>query len=87
MRQRRLISVLVLVLWAFSGALALMCSGCAAMGDCCTSLCVPAPGAIPSLPSLASLLPKALQVSEAGHLSSPFMPVPTPPPKGFSVSA
>jgi hypothetical protein len=87
MRQRRLITVLVLVLWAFSGALALMCSGCAAMGDACTSLCMPSPGAMPGLPSLASLLPKALQVPKAGHLLSPFMPVPTPPPKGFSVSA
>ena len=87
MRQRRLITALVLALWVFSGALALTCSGCAAMGGACTSLCALPPGVMPSLPRLASLLPKALQVPEAGHPSPLFMPVPTPPPKGFSISA
>lgn len=88
MRRQRLITVLVLSLWALAGSFMLVCSSsCATMGMACASLCAPPTGVVAARPPQQPLPSNVVQLPRAFSYPSIVVHVPTPPPKVSSVSA
>ena len=88
MRDRRLITVLVLSMWILAGPLILMCSThCGSMGTACASLCAPNPGELSTLPRLMLFVHHTVPIPVLSHPRTPRVKVPTPPPKDDSLFA
>jgi len=87
LNRRRLITGMVLVLWALLGPIGMAFSSCATMGSSCTVPCALTPCIMPVLPSPAALLVTSWQVPDVDYHASTIIKVPVPPPKSLAVSA
>ena len=86
-RPQYVVTVLVLIMWAFAGLMIWTCGCCALMGMTCPSLCASSPSVLPTPSYHTPVSMYAVYVQPPLLPASPVVQVPTPPPKALSVSA